>query len=98
MKKTYNKVVLVGAGAVGTSFLYSAISQGIAEQYGIIDINAEGAFGNKLDLEDAFGALSSNGEVTSGGYELVKDADIVFITAGRPQKPWETRIEMVADN
>ncbi|BDU67584.1 MAG: L-lactate dehydrogenase [Candidatus Tyloplasma litorale] len=98
MKKTYNKIVLIGAGAVGTSFLYSAISQGIAEQYGIIDINTEGAFGNKLDLEDAFAALPSNGEITSGGYELVKDADVVVITAGRPQKPGETRLEMVADN
>ncbi len=99
MKKTTNKIVLVGAGAVGTSFLYSAISQGIAEEYGIIDINPEGALGNKLDLEDAFGALP-NGltKITSGGYEQVSDADIVVITAGRPQKPGETRLEMVADN
>ncbi len=97
--KTTNKIVLVGAGAVGTSFLYSAISQGIAESYGIIDINPEGAFGNKLDLEDAFGALP-NGltKITSGGYEQVSDADVVVITAGRPQMPGETRLEMVADN
>lgn len=98
MKKTNNKIVLVGAGAVGTSFLYSSISQGIAEEYGIIDINAEGALGNKLDLEDSLGALPSNASVEAGGYELVKDADIVVITAGRPQKPGETRLEMVADN
>ncbi len=43
MKKTSNKVVLIGAGAVGTSFLYSAMSQGIASEFGIIDINKEGA-------------------------------------------------------
>lgn len=98
MKKTSNKIVLVGSGAVGTSFLYSAISQGVAEEYGIIDINAEAAFGNKLDLEDAFGSLPFNANVESGGYELVKDADLVVITAGRPQKPGETRLEMVADN
>ncbi len=97
--KTTNKIVLVGAGAVGTSFLYSAISQGIAESYGIIDINAEGAEGNKLDLEDAFGSLP-NGltKIAAGGYELVSDADIVVITAGRPQLPGETRLDMVADN
>ncbi len=97
--KTTNKIVLVGAGAVGTSFLYSAISQGIAESYGIIDINPEGAFGNKLDLEDAFGALPyGSTKITSGGYEQVSDADVVVITAGRPQMPGETRLEMVADN
>ncbi len=99
MKKTTNKIVLIGAGAVGTSFLYSAISQGIAEEYGIIDINAEGALGNKLDLEDAIGALPfGDVTITSGGYEQVSDADVVVITAGRPQMPGETRLEMVADN
>lgn len=97
--KTTNKIVLVGAGAVGTSFLYSAISQGIAESYGIIDINPEGALGNKLDLEDAFGALPQGlTKITSGGYEQVSDADVIVITAGRPQMPGETRLEMVADN
>ncbi len=98
MKKTSNKIVLIGSGAVGTSFLYSAISQSIAEEYGIIDINEEVAFGNKLDLEDAIPALSGNAKIISGGYELVSDADIVVITAGRPQKPGETRLDMVADN
>ena len=47
------KVALIGAGAVGTSFLYSAMNRGIADEYGIMDINVEGALGNKLDLEDA---------------------------------------------
>lgn len=98
MKKTSNKIVLVGAGAVGTSFMYSAISQGIAEEYGIIDLNAECAKGNELDLEDSFPSNPYNAVVKSGGYELVSDADIVVITAGRPQKPGETRLEMVADN
>ncbi len=97
--KTTNKIVLVGAGAVGTSFLYSAISQGIAESYGIIDIKPDGAEGNKLDLEDAFGSLPHGlTNIKAGGYELVSDADLVVITAGRPQLPGETRLEMVADN
>lgn len=98
MKKTSNKIVLVGSGAVGTSFLFSAISQGIAEEYGIIDINSEVSKGNELDLEDAIASLPSNSSVISGGYELVKNADLVVITAGRPQLPGETRLDMVADN
>jgi L-lactate dehydrogenase len=98
MKKTTNKIVLIGAGAVGTSFLYSAINQGIAEQYGIIDLNMDNAEGQKLDLEDAFPALSSGAEISFGGYEQVNDADIIIITAGRPQREGETRLNMVADN
>ncbi len=99
MKKTTNKIVLIGAGAVGTSFLYSAINQGIGNEFGIIDINDEMAKGNELDLEDAIPAIDSAiNEIKAGGYELVKDADVVVITAGRPQKPGETRLEMVKDN
>ena len=98
MKKTTNKIVLIGAGAVGTSFLYSALSQGIASEYGIIDINPDGAFGNKLDLEDAVPSLKHEAKITAGGYELVKDADLVVITAGRPQLPGEPRLDMVAGN
>ena len=98
MKKTSNKIVLIGAGAVGTSFMYSAISQGIAEEYGIIDLNEKGAKGNELDLEDSFPSNANNGVVKAGGYELVKDADLIVITAGRPQKEGETRLDMTVDN
>ncbi len=99
MRKTTNKIVLVGSGLVGTSFMYSAITQGVAEELAIIDINEDLAEGNKLDLEDSFGGLNHGAtKIVSGGYDLVKDADIVVITAGRPQKPGETRLDMVADN
>ncbi len=97
MKKTTNKIVLIGTGAVGTSFIYSAMAQGIAEEYGLIDINQEVAYGNELDFEDAIPSYP-NTKVVAGSYELVKDADLLVITAGRPQKPGETRLEMVADN
>ena len=92
------KVALIGAGAVGTSFLYSAMNRGIADEYGIMDINVEGAFGNKLDLEDASATnrIAWNTQVVE--YKDLQDYDVLVITAGRPQKPGETRLEMVADN
>lgn len=98
MKKTTNKIALIGAGAVGTSFLYWSMSKGIAEEYAIIDINKEAAKGQQLDFEDASPSSSYPYLVKSGGYDLLKDADLLIITAGRPQKPGETRLEMVADN
>ncbi|BDV03695.1 MAG: L-lactate dehydrogenase [Candidatus Hepatoplasma scabrum] len=98
MKKTTNKIALVGAGAVGTSFLYWAMSKGIAEEYVIIDINKDAAKGQELDFEDASPSAAYPYMVKSGGYELLNDADLLVITAGRPQKPGETRLEMVADN
>ncbi len=98
MKNTTNKVVLIGAGFVGMSFLYAATNQNLAKYYGIIDINEEVAYGQKLDLEDGRGTTATDYIVENGGYELVKDADLLVITAGRPQKPGETRLAMVEDN
>ncbi|MFV0473051.1 MAG: L-lactate dehydrogenase [Pikeienuella sp.] len=96
--KDKKNIVLIGAGAVGTSFLYSAINQKLAHKYGIIDLNTEVAIGNKLDLEDAIATLDYKADIETGGYELVKDADILVITAGRPQKEGESRLDMVKDN
>lgn len=35
------KIALIGAGNVGNSFLYAAMNQGLASEYGIIDINPD---------------------------------------------------------
>lgn len=93
------KIVLVGCGAVGTSFVYSAINQGLAQEYVLIDIFKDNAEGNALDFSDCQALLSETFiSVKTGEYKDCKDADIIVITAGRPQKPNETRIDMVVDN
>lgn len=98
MKNTA-KVVLIGAGAVGNSFLYAAINQGIASEYVIIDAFENIAEGNTLDFADSQAVLPNPFEkIKCGNYSDCKDADIIVITAGRPQKPGETRLEMVSGN
>nr|ANW09709.1 lactate dehydrogenase [Mesomycoplasma ovipneumoniae] len=92
------KIVLIGAGNVGNSFLYAAMNQGLASEYGIIDINPDFAEGNAFDFEDASASLLRPFSVRRYEYSDLKDADFILITAGRPQKPGETRLELVADN
>ncbi|AGR42445.1 L-lactate dehydrogenase [Spiroplasma diminutum CUAS-1] len=97
--KNNKKIVLVGCGAVGTSFVYSAVNQGIAQDYVLIDVFKDAAEGNQMDIADAQAVLTNSfNSIKAGEYSDCKDADIVVITAGRPQKPGETRLEMVADN
>ncbi len=98
MKNTTNKIVVIGAGRVGMSFLYAATNQNLAKRYGIIDLNNEFAYGQKLDLEDGRGTTATDYIVESGGYELLKDADLIVITAGRGRKQGETRLDLAADN
>lgn len=93
------KIVLIGSGAVGTSFVYSAINQGLGQRYGIIDIAKEVAIGHAMDLEDALPVVAEPArEVFTGDYDIVKDADVLVITAGRPQKDGESRLQMIEDN
>lgn len=92
------KIILVGSGAVGNSFLYSAMNRGIATEYGIIDLNEKGVEGNVLDFEDGIAASDYPFNVFKATYKDCKDADIVVITAGRPQLPGETRLNMVEGN
>lgn len=92
------KVVLIGSGAVGTSFLYSAINQGLASEYGIIDVSENSRDGNVLDLEDAIASVPREFKVYATDYSNLKDVDYIMIAAGRPQKHEETRLQMVQDN
>ncbi|MBG0730910.1 L-lactate dehydrogenase [Mycoplasma sp. 'Moose RK'] len=92
------KIALIGAGNVGNSFLYAAMNQGLASEYGIIDVNPDFADGNALDFEDASGSLNQCFSVRRYEYSDLKDTDFIVITAGRPQKHGETRLQLVADN
>ena len=100
MKKEQNikqKVILVGDGAVGSSYAYALVLQGIAEELGIIDIAREKTEGDALDLSHAL-AFNSPKKIYAASYEDCADADIVCITAGAPQKPGETRLDLVHKN
>lgn len=94
------KVVLIGCGAVGTSFLYSALNQGLFDEYVLIDAFDNLSKGNAWDFEDANAIMSTPaGVIKSGTYEDCADADVVVITAGVPQKPGgETRLQLVGRN
>ena len=92
------KIILVGAGAVGCSFLYSAMNRGLASEYGIIDVVKKNVEGQVLDFEDGSAPMDYPFNVFEASYKDCKDADIVVVTAGRPQLPGETRLNMVEGN
>lgn len=97
--KQHKKVILVGDGAVGSSYAFSLVNQGIAQELGIIEIPQlfEKAVGDALDLSHAL-AFTSPKKIYAAKYEDCADADLVVITAGAPQKPGETRLDLVGKN
>lgn len=97
MSKNHQKVVLVGDGAVGSSYAFAMAQQGLAEEFAIVDIIKKQTEGDALDLEDAT-AFTAPKIFYSADYDTCKDADLVVITAGAPQKPGETRLQLVDKN
>ena len=96
-EKKHQKVILVGDGAVGSSYAFALVTQNIAQEVGIVDINKAKTEGDAIDLSHAL-AFTSPKTIYSSTYEDAHDADIVVITAGAPQKPGETRLDLVHKN
>ncbi|MFC3928003.1 L-lactate dehydrogenase [Streptococcus caprae] len=99
LTKQHKKVILVGDGAVGSSYAFALVTQNIAQELGIIEIPQlfEKAVGDAEDLSHAL-AFTSPKKIYAAKYEDCADADVVVITAGAPQKPGETRLDLVGKN
>ena len=91
------KVAVVGVGSVGASFAYSLMIHGLVSEISLIDVNAEKAKGEAMDLEHGLSFVQP-ARINSGGYGECVDADIVVIAAGAAQKPGESRLNLVERN
>ncbi len=91
------KIVIVGAGFVGSTTAYTIMLGGLFSEIVIIDIDKNKAEGDALDIAHGV-ALNKPVKVIAGDYDECKDADIVVITAGANQNPGETRIDLLKRN
>ena len=94
---TAARVAVVGAGSVGSTFAYTLMNSGLAEEIVLIDKDRERAEGEVMDLNHGlFFAPPVN--IKAGGYEDCAGARVVVITAGAAQKPGESRLDLTARN
>lgn len=94
-----SKVMIVGTGNVGASIGYCLVNQRTAVSELILtDINTEDAEGEAMDLRDALAVSPSYMKIKSGTYADAGDCDIIVITAGVPQKPGESRMDLLKKN
>lgn len=92
------KLVIVGGGGmVGATAAYACALRSVVEEIVLIDRNADLVWGQAADINDAMG-LDRNVEVRAGDYSDIATDDIVVITAGAPQQPGQTRLELVGVN
>ncbi|MCD2256716.1 L-lactate dehydrogenase [Lactobacillus sp. CC-MHH1034] len=90
-------IILIGDGAIGSSFAFNCLTSGVGKSLGIIDINMKRVQGDVEDLMDAL-PYTSQENIYAANYTDCRYADLIVITAGIPQKPGQTRLELVQKN
>ena len=94
----YNKIAIVGAGKVGMTSAYALLLAGVAHEIVLFGRDATKLEGEKLDLEHAMALTHKTKIVASDNYNDLKDTDIVIFSAGVPQAPGETRLQLAEKN
>ncbi|MGP4061708.1 L-lactate dehydrogenase [Halobacillus sp. H74] len=98
MMEHVNRVALIGTGAVGSSYAFALLNQGVADELVLIDLHKDKAEGDAMDLNHGLAFAPANKKIWFGSYEDCELADIVVITAGANQKPGETRLDLLEKN
>jgi len=94
------KISFIGAGRVGSTSAFACINNlKKVDEIVLIDINKELVEGEALDLLHASYALEKPVRIEgSDNYILVKDSDVVVITAGAARKPGISRLDLLETN
>ena len=92
------KVVIIGAGHVGSHVAMALCFQGTCDEIVLIDRDREKAVSNSYDVADACLFLPSTTYVRAGDYADCRDADVIVISVGMPRKPGQTRLDLLDDS
>ncbi len=89
--------IIGGGGLVGSCAGFALQAGGIVREISLLDVNAELAAGQALDLLHG-GPSVADQVISSGGYEHIPNSDVICITAGLRRKPDESRLDLINRN
>ena len=92
------KIVLLGTGMVGMSYAYALLNQNLCDELVLIDIDKKRAGGEAMDLNHGVAFSGGNMEIYAGEYADCRDADLLVLTAGLPQKEGQSRLDLLKEN
>lgn len=87
------KIVIIGAGHVGTHCASALSFQNICDEIVFIDKDDQKAKSHAMDLADSVCFLQTAPVIRVGDYKDCEDADIIVISAGVPRLPGQTRLD-----
>ena len=91
------KIGIVGLGRVGSSTAFALLMKGFAREMVLIDVDKKRAEGDALDLIHGT-PFTRRANIYAGDYADLKGSDVVIVAAGVPQKPGETRLQLLGRN
>lgn len=89
------KIVIIGAGHVGSHCAQALASAGVAGDIVLVDCIPQKAHAQALDVSDALSFPPRPVLVRAGEYAEAADADIVIIAIGEPRRPGQTRLDLL---
>lgn len=93
-----SKVVIVGAGHVGSHCAEALAQKGICREIVLLDRISEKAASQAMDVADSLSFASSPVTVRTGSDEDFRDADVIVVSIGEPRKPGQTRLDLLFDS
>jgi malate dehydrogenase len=94
-----NKISIIGAGRVGETAAHTIAQQEMCSEVVLLDIREGAAAGAALDVSQSASYFGFDTRVTGGTDPvLLKDSDLIIITAGSPRKPGMSRNDVLDIN
>jgi malate dehydrogenase len=94
-----NKISIIGAGRVGETAAHTVAQQEMCSEVVLLDIREGAAAGAALDVSQSASYFGFDTRVTGGtDPSLLKDSDLIIITAGSPRKPGMSRSDVLDIN
>ena len=90
-----SKIVILGAGHVGSVCALQLAASSICEEVVLIDILEEKAASQAKDVADATAFMPRQTKVRAGSYSDMDDADILVNAVGVSRKPGQTRLDLL---
>ncbi|KAJ9555207.1 hypothetical protein OSB04_009821 [Centaurea solstitialis] len=92
------KISVVGVGNVGMAIAQTILTQDLADEIALVDVNADKLRGEMLDLQHAAAFLPRTKISASVDYSSTLGSDLVIVTAGARQIPGESRLNLLQRN
>jgi len=91
----HRKIVIIGAGHVGSHCAYALAAGGVCEEVVLVDTLPEKAAAQALDVADSVSFMDRAVTVRAGGYEECRDAALTAVAIGEPRLPGQTRLDLL---